>query len=69
MAMTVALVTTSILFVGIVYLLGFRLGGEHWLEELSSVRKEALQAERRLHELTRQAFAAMAEESQRRGQR
>lgn len=48
------------------YLLGFRLGGEHAQKELLRVRLEAAAAERRLHELTRQAFTAMAEEAQRR---
>ena len=49
-----------------IYLLGFRLGGVHAQEELLRVRLEAAAAERRLHDLTRQAFTAMAEESQRR---
>lgn len=43
------------------FLLGFRLGGEHWSEELTRVRLEAAQAERRLHDLTRSAFVAMTE--------
>ncbi len=49
-----------------VFLLGFRLGGDHWAEELTRVRLTAAQAERRVHDLTRQAFVAMAEEAERR---
>jgi hypothetical protein len=48
-----------------VFLLGFRLGGEHWQSELSRVRLEAAQAERQLHHLTRQAFITMAEQVER----
>lgn len=49
-----------------IFLLGFRLGGEHWQRELLRVRSTAAQAQRQLHDLTRQAFVAMAEEAQRR---
>lgn len=45
----------------VVFLLGFNLGGEQWQEELIRVRMEASQAERKLHDLTRQAFVSMAE--------
>lgn len=51
------------------FLLGFRLGGEHWQQQLMRVRMEAAQASRHMHDLTRQAFVAMAEEVQRRRQR
>jgi uncharacterized membrane protein YciS (DUF1049 family) len=54
--------------VGVVFLLGFRLGGERWQSELSRVRLEAAQAERQLHNLTRQAFMTMAEQVERRGE-
>lgn len=53
------------------YLLGFRLGGAHWYDRLVETRLAAAKAERQLHDLTRQAFVAMAEhaqESQRFGQ-
>lgn len=50
--------------VGVVFLLGFRLGGESWLAEPTRVKAEAAVAERQLHNLTRQAFVAMAEEAQ-----
>jgi Tfp pilus assembly protein PilX len=49
------------LLVGAVFLLGFRLGSNHWQSELAQVRLEAAQAERQLHDLTREAFVAMAE--------
>jgi len=47
------------------FLLGFRLGGEHWQEQVLQVRHEGAQASRQMHELTRQAFVAMAEEADR----
>jgi uncharacterized membrane protein YciS (DUF1049 family) len=50
----------------VIFLLGFRLGGEHWQAELTKVRLEAAQAEKRLHDLTRQAFITMAEQVERR---
>lgn len=48
------------------FLLGFRLGGQSWITEAHRVRAEAAAAERQLHDLTRSAFVAMAEEAQRR---
>ncbi len=51
-----------------VFLFGFRLGGEHWQSELAKVRLEAAQAERQLHDLTRQAFVSMAEAVEQRRQ-
>jgi hypothetical protein len=67
----VILLTTSlVLAVGMVltltYLLGFRLGGDSWLGELQRVRAEAAAAQRQLHELTRSAIVAMAEEAEKR---
>ena len=67
--MTVLLVLIIILLAALVasiYLLGFRLGGEHWQSELSRVRQESAHGQRQIHELTRQAFVAMAEEAERR---
>lgn len=49
-----------------VFLLGFRLGGEHWQSELAKVRLEAARAERQLHDLTRSAFIQMAEAAEQR---
>ena len=51
--------------IAVVFLLGFRLGGDHWQKELLQVRTEAVRAERQLHNLTRQAFVAMAEQVER----
>ena len=50
------------------YLLGFRLGGQKLQDDLLRVRLEGIEAQRRLHRLTRDAFVAMAEhaENQRR---
>jgi hypothetical protein len=47
-----------------VFLLGFRLGGDHWQAELARVRLEAAQAQGRIHDLTLHAFVAMAEHVQ-----
>jgi hypothetical protein len=58
-------ITVSALLVAMAYLLGFRLGGDSWLAEINRVRAESAIAERRLHDLTRQAFVAMAEETTR----
>ena len=60
------LVIAVALVVTLTYLLGFRLGGEHWLGGVQRVRAEAAAAERQLHDLTRQAFVAMTEEAERR---
>jgi hypothetical protein len=51
----------ALLLVGACYVLGFRIGRKHWLCELARVRMDARQAELRLHDLTREAFVAMAE--------
>lgn len=47
------------------FLLGFRIGGEHWQEQALQIRHEGARASRQMHELTRQAFVAMAEEADR----
>jgi hypothetical protein len=54
------------MIVTLTYLLGFRLGGQSWISEAQRVRAEAAAAERQLHDLTRSAFVAMAEEADRR---
>jgi hypothetical protein len=64
--LVLVLVFAIVALSGALFLLGFRLGGGHWKGELSRVRMEAVHAEHQLHELTRQAFTTMAEESQRR---
>ena len=56
-----AVLLALLLLAGLAFLLGFRLGGEDSRTELVRVRLEAAQAERQLHDLTRQAFIAMAE--------
>lgn len=48
------------------YLLGFRMGGDSWAEEARRVRGRAEVASRQMHDLTRAAFVAMAEEAERR---
>jgi hypothetical protein len=64
--LTVFLLAAVAVIVGLVFLLGFRLGGQSWQSEALWVRAEAAAAERELHDLTRAAFVAMAEEAQRR---
>lgn len=59
------LLLASACVIGLAFLLGFRLGGQSWLAETTRVRAEAAAAERQLHDLTRSAFVAMAEEAQR----
>ena len=68
-AAVVALAFVPLTLVVVVYLLGFRLGESTWFGELGRVRAEAANAERQLHDLTRQAFVAMAEEVERRRER
>ena len=46
------------------FLLGFRLGGQSWMSQVQRVRAEAAVAERQIHDLTRSAFVAMAEEAE-----
>ena len=43
------------------FLLGFRLGGSHWQTRLIRTQMQAASARRQLHDLTRQAFVAMAD--------
>jgi hypothetical protein len=50
-----------VVLMGGAFVVGFRLGGSHWYQELLELRLQAAQAERHLHELTRSAFEAMAE--------
>lgn len=64
--LVVALVVGFLLVSVLVYLLGFRLGGQSGISELQRVRAEAAEAERQLHDLTRSAFVAMAEAAERR---
>ena len=53
----------------LMFLLGFRLGGEHWHARLTRVRLETAEAERKLHDLTRDAFVAMTDAAETRGGR
>ena len=62
----VGLVLGFLVVAVLVYLLGFRLGGQSGISELQRVRAEAAEAERQLHDLTRSAFVAMAEAAERR---
>ena len=68
-ALTIAFVVVVLALGATLFLLGFRLGGGRWRAEVHRVRLEAIQAERQLHNLTRQAFVAMAEDAQERRER
>lgn len=57
----VLLISTVVLLIVLLYVLGFRLGSNASREELLDVRLEARRAERELTDLTRQAFITMAE--------
>ena len=61
-----AILLALLLLAGLAFLLGFRLGGDHWQTEVTRVRLESAQAERQLHDLTRHAFIAMAEHAEQR---
>jgi len=71
--MTVLLVLLFVVLLaglaGVVFLLGFKVGGDTIQERLFAVRLESARAERDLHNLTRRAFIAMAEEAQRKDSR
>jgi hypothetical protein len=62
-------VTVLLVFALGVFLLGFQVGGRFHMSELQRVRYEAAKAERQLHDLTRDAFVAMAEHPDRRPDR
>ena len=64
--LTIVFLVLVALLVTTVYLLGFKLGGDHGQQELARVRLESAHAERQLHELTRGAFEAMAEQIEKR---
>ena len=63
-ALVVFLIVSIGFVVALTFLLGFRLGGQSWIAEAQRVRAEAAVAERQLHDLTRAAFVAMAEEAE-----
>ena len=62
LALGISLLSTVVL----AYLLGFKMGGDSRASELRLVRSRAERASRDMHDLTRAAFVAMAEEAQRR---
>jgi hypothetical protein len=68
-ALFLLLVLASGLLLGVTFLLGFRVGGSSLQEELANVRLEAAEAQRRMRDLSRQAFVSIAEEMERRSQR
>lgn len=52
------------LVVALMFVLGFRPGGQSWIAEAQCVPAVAAAAERQLHDITRAAFVAMAEEAE-----
>lgn len=69
MVLVAFMILSVALVVVLTFLLGFRLGGNSWLAEAQRVRAEAAAAERQLHDMTRSAFVAMAEEAEARRSR
>jgi hypothetical protein len=67
--LTVLLIVALLALYWVVYLLGFWLGGSHWLGQLTQLRSEAAESARRMHELTYEAFIEMAEHAQGRARR
>jgi hypothetical protein len=63
-ALSFLLILSIALVVVLTFLLGFRLGGQSCVAEAQRVRAEAAVAERQLHDMTRAAFVAMAEEAE-----
>jgi hypothetical protein len=57
---------TLLVLVTAVFLLGFRIGSSAWRAELDQVRTDSILAAREMHDLTRQAFVAMATAAERR---
>ena len=55
------LIGTLVLLFLSLYLLGFRLGGRYWESRITEIRSESAEASRQMHDLTREAFVAMAE--------
>jgi hypothetical protein len=62
--LAIVLVLLVALVAAIAFVLGFRRGGQSWIAEVQRVRAEAAVAERQLHDITRAAFVAMAEEAE-----
>lgn len=48
-----------------VFTFGFHVAGTNWQRQLLQARTEAAEAGRQMHDLTRRAFVAMAEEAER----
>ncbi len=63
--LTILLLLAIASLVVAVYLVGFRMGGEEPMSALTQVQVEAAHAAREMHDLTRSAFVAMAEEAER----
>ena len=63
------LIGTLVLLLLSLYLLGFWLGGRHWKSRIDEVHSASAEASRLMHDLTREAFVAMAEHALRRRDR
>lgn len=62
----VTVVFLLVLLAILAYLLGVQLGGRQWKARVEELQAESLRATRVMHDLTRQAFVAMAEHAERR---
>ena len=64
MLIVVAMIVVAVVFVGAAFVLGFQVGGRFWQSQLQRTRFDAARAERQLHDLTREAFVAMADHAE-----
>lgn len=64
-AIMITVIVMAVIIAVLLFLLGFRLGTEHGQSRVARIQLDAARAERRLHDLTRSAFVAMAEAAQR----
>ena len=67
MVVLILTVVGAVAFVAGVFVVGFQVGVRESQSELHRTWFETAQAQRRLHDLTRDAFVAMAEHAERRG--
>ena len=64
--LTIMLMLALAVAVILAYLLGFRMAHDQSDSVLARIRFDSAEASRRMHDVTRNAFVAMAEQAQRR---
>jgi hypothetical protein len=65
MILTLLLVLAIVVVLALVFWFGLRLGSGREQSELAQLRWSTVRAKRQMHDLTRQAFVAIADEAQR----